>query len=177
MLGEQCHAKMQFESDKFGVPYGGLGSSIGQAIGLPTGGCEFGACGPGVSGFQQGYTPGTTSWTMPTFSQSMLELLLGVNWADRNGRLFGTHYCGKGGSGQTVNGLDRSCYAHDACYAAYGLNYSDNFSLTLSFSKSEALKACNQNLCNSARQLSTPGASQVNKFFTYGGGGFYGCSK
>jgi hypothetical protein len=25
--------------------------------------------------------------------------------------------------------------------------------------------------------LSTPGASQVNKFFTYGGGGFYGCSK
>ncbi|MGA2653865.1 MAG: RHS repeat-associated core domain-containing protein [Terracidiphilus sp.] len=35
--------------DKFGVPYGGLGNSIGQAIGLPTGGCEFGACG-GISG-------------------------------------------------------------------------------------------------------------------------------
>jgi hypothetical protein len=41
--------------DRFGVPYGGLGSSVGQALGLPTGGCEFGACGniPG-SNFQAG---------------------------------------------------------------------------------------------------------------------------
>ncbi len=31
-------------NDKFGVPYPGLGSAIGQAIGIPNAGCEFGVC-------------------------------------------------------------------------------------------------------------------------------------
>jgi hypothetical protein len=140
--------------------------------------CEFGACSV-INSLKEGgyiYTPGSV-WKSPTLWQSLAELLAGIDWGDSNGRLFGTHYCGKGGSGQTTSDLDRACYAHDACYAAAGLNYSDNFSLTHSFTKSEALKACNQNLCNAARRLSTPGASQVDKFFTYGGGGFYGCSK
>ena len=38
--------------DKFGLPYPGLGSAVNGAIGLPTGSsCEFGACGPAISGF------------------------------------------------------------------------------------------------------------------------------
>jgi RHS repeat-associated protein len=40
--------------DTFGIPYGGLQNGIGQALGLPSGGCEFGACGGGSLGFEQG---------------------------------------------------------------------------------------------------------------------------
>lgn len=61
--------------------------------------CEFGACGGGISGFQNGYTynPKQSPWASPTLWQSLGELLAGIDWSDPNGRLFGTHYCGPGG--------------------------------------------------------------------------------
>jgi RHS repeat-associated protein len=69
-------------NDKFGVPYGGLGNSIGQAFGLPTGGCEFGACGAGpmsVTGRQGDPGPNPISATSGAISGSfVLPLLFGV---------------------------------------------------------------------------------------------------
>jgi hypothetical protein len=72
---------------------------IAQALGLPDAECEFGACGGGISGFQNGYTynPKQSPWASPTLWQSLGELLAGIDWSDPNGRLFGTHYCGPGG--------------------------------------------------------------------------------
>ena len=54
--------------DKFGVPYPGLGSSIGQAMGLPTGGCEFGVCTAGPNSFMPGAVAAPITWcaTHPT---------------------------------------------------------------------------------------------------------------
>lgn len=43
-------------SDKFGVPYGGLGNGIGQALGLPSGGCDFGACGSSFTDYNRQQT-------------------------------------------------------------------------------------------------------------------------
>jgi len=79
------------------IPMGSWG--IAQALGLPDAGCEFGACGGGISGFQNGYTynPKQSPWASPTLWQSLGELLAGIDWSDPNGRLFGTHYCGPGG--------------------------------------------------------------------------------
>jgi RHS repeat-associated protein len=69
-------------SDKFGVPYGGIGNSIGQAFGLPTGGCDFGACGAGpmsVTGRQGDPGPNPISATSGAISGSfVLPLLFGV---------------------------------------------------------------------------------------------------
>jgi RHS repeat-associated protein len=98
--------------------------SLSGILGLPSGGCEFGGCGMGPRSFQQGYTPGSNVYTPPLLSQSLLELLLGVDWTDRNGRLYGAHYCGNGGSGEYSTGntaLDRACAAHDRCYDASGV--------------------------------------------------------
>ena len=43
--------------DTFGIPYPGLNSSIAEAIGLPSGGCEFGACGNSFASGGSGSTP------------------------------------------------------------------------------------------------------------------------
>jgi len=57
-------------SDKFGVPYGGLGNGIGQALGLPSGGCEFGSCG-------SSFTNHNESQTRSQLQQAYLEATAG----------------------------------------------------------------------------------------------------
>ena len=148
-------------------PYSGIGDILGTS-----GGCEFGAC-----NFQQGANGGG-SLSTPTWLQRLQEIALGIDWRDPNGRLFGTHYCGQGGSGgwsQKNFRLNLACAAHDTCYDNAKLSYGDNFSVLLSFSKGEALRSCNQNLCRQAAAIGGSDANNVRDFFTYGGGGFYGC--
>ena len=58
------------------MPQGNWG--LGLALSLPHEGCEFGSCGGGISGFQNGYTynPNQSPWAPPTFLQNLGELLL-----------------------------------------------------------------------------------------------------
>jgi len=80
-------------------------------------------------------------------------------------RLFGTHWCGPGGAGSPVNDLDAACQSHDKCYDSGGFSALSNFK-NLSATDAANLKACNQLLCNAARQSSAPGSSSVNLYFT-----------
>jgi hypothetical protein len=120
-------------------------------------------------GFQDGYTydQKQSPWAPPTFLQNFGQLLLGIDWSDSNGRLFGTHYCGPGGGGSISPGLDAACAAHDACYKDAGLGVWSNWNLNLSSEQQAKLQTCNQNLCNAVRSMKgVPGASSVNVVFT-----------
>ena len=59
-------------------------------------------------------------------------------------RMFGTHWCGPGGEGPTVNSLDAACKAHDQCYDANGLTAGSNFNPFMGAAKTNALQQCNQ---------------------------------
>jgi len=49
--------------DSFGIPYPGLNGAIGGALGLPSGGCEFGSCGSvGTDSFQAGAATAPATW-------------------------------------------------------------------------------------------------------------------
>jgi hypothetical protein len=78
------------------------------------------------------------------------------DWTDPNHRLFGTHYCGKGGGGTDVNQLDSLCHAHDNCYQKYNVSASANIpftGVTLSPSQVTGIQGCNQALANGAKNL------------------------
>jgi hypothetical protein len=81
-------------------------------------------------------------------------------------RLFGTHWCGPGGAGPTVNQLDAACQAHDQCYDANGFTPGSNWNPFQSPNQIQALQQCNQNLCNAAAQTNDPGSTRVALFFT-----------
>ena len=51
-------------SGDFGVPYPGLNRSIAGALGLPSGGCEFGVCGGGIDSFAAGAASAPASWCL-----------------------------------------------------------------------------------------------------------------
>ena len=78
-------------------------------------------------------------------------------------RLFNTKWCGPGGGGTPVNGLDQACMQHDLCYQAIRANPEDNGNG--SFWNGAALQACNQQLCNAASQSSDVGAAQAPLVF------------
>jgi len=99
-------------NDKWGVPYGGLGSSIGQAMGLPTGGCEFGACGP-AEGFMRGPGPWHNDATL-------IEKLNYIAWAVHLANMSGV-------SDDIINCIitekedpDLDPYAHDPSGGGFG---------------------------------------------------------
>ena len=123
--------------DSFGIPYPGLNGAIGGALGLPSGGCEFGAC-----NFQQGNGPST-----PTTSQTEIVLQvsfdLGLNLlkselqklsrqAPYNGNVWSGFtpqdgVCSTGplaGSMNSNPAILACCQAHDACYTKYSCNAS-----------------------------------------------------
>lgn len=105
----------------------------------------------------------------PSFLQNLEELALGIDWTDKDGRFFGTHHCGPGGSGDAVNGLDRDCQEHDECYDLHALKIRDNSNPFLSPYDQGWIHYCNQNLCNEARQSSDDGANEVYSYFTHVG--------
>jgi hypothetical protein len=79
--------------------------------------------------------------------------------------MFGTHYCGPGGAGPTVNSLDAACQAHDACYDQNHLSAGMNWGVGLTPQNAQALQTCNQNLCNAASTLNDPGSTRVVLYF------------
>lgn len=167
-------------TESLGLPPGMLvpsGDALLNALGLGSGSqCEFGACGGGISGFQNGYTynPKQSPWASPTLWQSLGELLAGIDWSDPNGRLFGTHYCGPGGGGDTTGALDQACQAHDICYDQHGLTAGDNWNPVNALNgKGSALRACNQALCDAAARIPGGAANTVRMYFEESG--MYGC--
>ncbi len=120
------------------------------------------------------YNSGQSVWKSPSLWQSLTELIVGIDWTDPNGRLFGTHYCGPGGGGNTTGALDRACKAHDACYAQSGLTAGDNWNPRNLFnSKGSALRACNQALCNATARIAGNAANMIRMYFQETG--MYGC--
>jgi hypothetical protein len=85
-------------------------------------------------------------------------------------RLFGTHWCGPGGAGPTVNRLDQACQAHDFCYDAHDFTAFSNYDpmLVVSPAKLNALQSCNQSLCNASRTSArgNGGSRLVDGYFT-----------
>jgi RHS repeat-associated protein len=81
-------------------------------------------------------------------------------------RLFGTHWCGAGGGGPPVNDLDAACKAHDGCYGNIGFSAESNFN-NLSATNAANIKACNQLLCDSVRQMNTRGSGLTNFWFSF----------
>ncbi|NYF81308.1 RHS repeat-associated core domain-containing protein [Granulicella arctica] len=96
---------------------------------------------------------------------SSSALILATSTQTYPTRLFGTHYCGPGGAGPTVNSLDVACQAHDACYDAHGLSVGSNFGFGLDHQKIMALQSCNQTLCNAAAATKDLGATRVQLYF------------
>jgi RHS repeat-associated protein len=81
-------------------------------------------------------------------------------------RMFGTHWCGPGGEGPTVNSLDVACKAHDGCYDANGLTAGSNFNPLMGMAKTNALQQCNQALCSAAWKTSDAGNLRVITYFS-----------
>ncbi|MGZ7101226.1 MAG: RHS repeat domain-containing protein [Candidatus Angelobacter sp.] len=63
------------------------------------------------------------------------------------------HYCGPGGHPPPLGQLDVACKAHDECYDNNGLKITDNWDprIILNPQKAAKLRACNQKLCDDAR--------------------------
>ncbi len=63
----------------------------------------------------------------------------------------GTNWCGPGGNGPILDGVDLVCYVHDACYVEAGATYANNFPglswLLNTPTLINAMNACNQQLC------------------------------
>jgi RHS repeat-associated protein len=89
-------------------------------------------------------------------------------------RLFGTHYCGPGGGGGTVGGLDPACKVHDACYAAApdgGISAGNNVNPLSPMTAGQAAQAkqCNQALYDAARNHpDAPGSKAVQWWMVNG---------
>jgi hypothetical protein len=112
--------------------------------------CEFGACGPGPTGF-------SPSSVGANFSQIKIDpqaaFFFGALWygtSGRNGHVHGLwHYgnfCGAGGEGLPTNNTDTGCMFHDYCYFQGGFTFGSNFQ-----GFNAQLQACNQLLCNGVR--------------------------
>lgn len=76
-------------------------------------------------------------------------------------RLFGTHWCGAGGAGPTVNSLDAACQQHDACYDTNHLSAGMNWGIGITQQNIGPLQSCNQQLCSAASKTSDPGSTRV----------------
>jgi RHS repeat-associated protein len=83
---------------------------------------------------------------------------------DTNHRLFGTHYCGPGGGGNTTGSLDETCKAHDTCYADAGLSANDNRN-QLPAPKAKVLQHCNQQFCDATGKLPGMGPALSGWYF------------
>jgi hypothetical protein len=97
-------------------------------------------------------------------------------------RFFGMHYCGPGGGGSSMGGLDPACKVHDACYAAApggGISASNNFSggTPMTSEQVKQAKRCNQALYDAARNHpDAPGSRAVQWWMVNGShlsGGLY----
>jgi len=168
-------------NDTFGIPYGGLSNGITGALGLPSGGCEFGACGGGMEFTNNGSLDPSNrfQYTVASIAELLGFGMAYANWGDPNERLFGTHWCGPGGGGREVNQLDSLCHVHDNCFASFGVDASVNMpghhNTPLSPEQITGITGCNQVLATGAKGLigKVPGASYIHYWLTNGYGFLY----
>lgn len=138
--------------------------------------CEFGACGSSLIG-----GIGASYPAIPPQAQDFMNLL---NWAftgPHKAPGFPWHHgnwCGKGGAGIPIDGLDWGCLRHDYCYASHGLSLGNNYGFpSLDELGQGQLQNCNEQLCRSAdRTQGIPDAAWVTRYFTYGVGNAAGCA-
>jgi hypothetical protein len=75
------------------------------------------------------------------------------------------NYCGAGGMGTPVNGIDSACMDHDACFSGAGATWqnmqSDAAFGTLLKPQRDHVRGCNQQLCNAMTTIS-PNISRWN---------------
>ncbi len=85
-------------------------------------------------------------------------------------RLFHTKYCGPGGAGNPTGFLDAACRAHDACYKAARISFTNNLpGGSMTSAQASAAQGCNQALYNGARLSGNkPGAAAVRYWLTQG---------
>ncbi len=152
------------------------GPNIAGALGLPDATCEFGPCGGGGLSLN----PSSSNFAGPILLRippqvfalsSFVHSFFKSDSADDpyQKRLFGTHYCGIGGAGNTINELDKACAAHDLCYGSHGFSAFSDYNASLyTTGQAGALQTCNQALCNAARGPASRdlGSSRVSAYFT-----------
>jgi hypothetical protein len=87
------------------------------------------------------------------------------------------NFCGAGGSGTPIDDLDDACAHHDMCYYTHGnLTASSN-----SGPDNPELQACNQTLCDAARNVESAGGSnasdawEIRMYFSNGAFGGNAC--
>jgi RHS repeat-associated protein len=157
--------------DEYHIHYG---PNIAAAFGLPDVSCEFGVC---------GFSPGSIG---ANYSRIKIPpdaaFFFGALWYGTSGRQGPLHglwrygnFCGGGGQGLPINGLDTGCMLHDYCYFQNGLSAGDNFQI-LSLPKHLAINRCNNSLCSAASKYlslspqmfyqGVPPAAQIVDYFT-----------
>lgn len=168
--------------ESLGIPVNGPPFSMGGvvgALGLPSGGCEFGACGPGPSGFSPGSVG--ANFSKITVDPRLMYVADALNWAftgKHSGpfpRIHG-NWCGPGGSGFPVDGHDWNCMFHDYCYSVNNLSASDNLFIQPP-GKRALLHGCNQALCNGESKLGGSTASEINGYFSIVPSADNGCTQ
>jgi RHS repeat-associated protein len=116
------------------IPQGNLG--LGIALGLPSQGCEFGACGAGPSSLTPGQVPalGGPILIPPTWALNLLARFLTVPGPLSEWPLNGNQWpgfqpqdgvCTTGPFAEGMNSdpaILKCCQAHDACYTKYQCN-------------------------------------------------------
>jgi RHS repeat-associated protein len=110
------------------------------------------------------YIPASASSSINGFSPLLFAAAVPNNVPVHGPWHYG-NYCGPGGSGTPINGVDAACQTHDACYSNGGYSPMSNFG-----SPNAGLQGCNQALCNAVNQriaegvrnASTPGTQEYN---------------
>ena len=69
-----------------------------------------------------------------------------VNFTDPTGLVFYGNYCGSGGSGTPIDGLDTACQSHDACYTKCGVAGASGVA-----KGGACTRACDAQLCADAK--------------------------
>jgi hypothetical protein len=121
-----------------------------MALGLPTQGCEFGACVGGPLGATQGVAVYSAVPVINIQSwQQLLAHFYPWYWADKGGSNIvpGTHYCGPGGWGSKNGPVDEACYQHDLCYGGVGIGAENVVFGSVPASGRAGQAACDEQLC------------------------------
>jgi RHS repeat-associated protein len=114
------------------------------------------------------------NWAITTVLPSKFEGRPISFSTDNPYRLFGTYYCGPGGSGPTTGPMNGACAIHDACYAAApggGISAGNNLygGTPMTTAQAAQAKQCNQALYDAARtHPDVPGSKAVQWWMVNG---------
>jgi RHS repeat-associated protein len=150
------------------IPQGNFG--LAMALGLPSQGCEFGPCGGGGFGFGPGGAVSLSTGLQSVAGGLSQFFPAYLDPFDVHHKLFGTHWCGPGGGGDTTGHVDKACMAHDLCFKAAGISSLYNLGLqTNTPARRAAAAACNQQLYNSVSLFpNETGSEPIQLWLLYG---------